>query len=500
MTVNPKKEGAAAGFQPSAELLEGSSKWVEAVYAPSEIASMSGNPLVEALPPIRSESNWMTQLLSLPAFDPAQLLDPAHVRAYYVADLKHVFIATPRHAEVGQRIDQLLRWGYSNRSPLSAERAKETSQLYAQMQSAGKPAKLTFNQTVPICSYSLIGTSGMGKSTTVEAVLNSYPQYIFHPKHHFHQLVWLKVDCPSDGGVKELALAILDAIGRALGAPEVAAVPASMPTWKLTRKALLLIRTYGLGILVIDEIQNLSIKKSGGREVMLNFFQELINLVHVPVMLIGTFKAQSVLNLDTRHARRIGTAGAACWKPLQFGAEFRLLVDELWKYQWLTKPTAPTEEMVKTVYDETQGVRGFVVDMFLIAQLKALRKGESELTPQRFIDVAREDFSFLQPALRAVRSRDPGRLRKFEDFAGYSIDDLVDAEKSRYANQSGSRPSDEQTMLAVAARNVCTSLDISESTARGLVMQVLNAGHKTAASLARAAIAAHFGALQKDAE
>ncbi len=52
-------------------------------------------------------------------------------------------------------------------------------------------------------------------------------------------------------------------------------------------------------MLIIDEIQSLSLAKSGGgAEKMLNFFMTLINTIGVPVVLIGTNKAMSVLHLN----------------------------------------------------------------------------------------------------------------------------------------------------------------------------------------------------------
>ena len=51
-------------------------------------------------------------------------------------------------------------------------------------------------------SYSLIGCSGSGKSTTLQRILNLYPQVIYHEKYNFTQLVYLKIDCPHDGSLK----------------------------------------------------------------------------------------------------------------------------------------------------------------------------------------------------------------------------------------------------------------------------------------------------------
>src|SRR5690606_18051554 len=57
---------------------------------------------------------------------------------------------------------------------------------------------------------------------------------------------------------------------------------------------------HGLGVLIIDEIQNLSLAKSGGAQSLLNFFVTLVNIIGLPVILIGTMKALEILQGDFR--------------------------------------------------------------------------------------------------------------------------------------------------------------------------------------------------------
>ena len=51
---------------------------------------------------------------------------------------------------------------------------------------------------------------------------------------------------------------------------------------------------HAIGLLVIDEIQHLSVNKSGGAEKMLNFFVTLVNTVGLPVVMVGTPKARFI--------------------------------------------------------------------------------------------------------------------------------------------------------------------------------------------------------------
>lgn len=77
---------------------------------------------------------------------------------------------------------------------------------------------------------------------------------------------------------------------------------------------------YGVGILVIDEIQHLLHAKND-KEDMLNFFVTLSNTVGVPTVLIGTSKAQQLFKGNFRQARRAASEGSIIWDRMNEDSE-----------------------------------------------------------------------------------------------------------------------------------------------------------------------------------
>ena len=69
--------------------------------------------------------------------------------------------------------------------------------------------------------FCIIGPSGIGKSTSVEKTLLSYPQVILHKSIKgmgmLKQLNWLKLECPSDGSLKSLCIDFFHTIDLILG-------------------------------------------------------------------------------------------------------------------------------------------------------------------------------------------------------------------------------------------------------------------------------------------
>lgn len=87
------------------------------------------------------------------------------------------------------------------------------------------------------------------------------------------QIVWLKLDCPHDGSIKGLCFQFFEAIDRALGTDYFPRYTKSRYTVDVLMVLMTqLVNLYQIGILVIDEIQHLSLAKGGGSEKMLNFF------------------------------------------------------------------------------------------------------------------------------------------------------------------------------------------------------------------------------------
>src|SRR5690606_8545365 len=71
-------------------------------------------------------------------------------------------------------------------------------------------------------SLSIIGISGIGKTTAIERLLLMYPQVIKHSNYEGQmfnrtQITWLKIDCPYDGSLTTLCQSFFKAIDDLLG-------------------------------------------------------------------------------------------------------------------------------------------------------------------------------------------------------------------------------------------------------------------------------------------
>jgi hypothetical protein len=188
--------------------------------------------------------------------------------------------------------------------------------------------------------------------------------------------------------------------------------------------------THFLGLLVIDEFQNLSVAKGGGDEKMLNYFVELVELIGVPLLLIGTYKAIGLLSKTMRNARRATGDGYLEFKRhAPDSVEWRLLVYGIWYYQWVKSPIALPdlkgdpelirefdEKIVYPLYDLTQGITSVLVIIFMQAQWRALRADEETIDEALLKETYNECLKILHPALNALRSGKLEDLKSFDDL------------------------------------------------------------------------------------
>jgi|GEM_PF-4556872 len=190
-----------------------------------------------------------------------------------------------------------------------------------------------------------------------------------------------------------------------------------------------LMATYSVGIIVIDEIQNLSVKRTDSRDEMMNYFQTLCNTFKLPIMLMGTIKAMKLLQPDLRQARRNAALGAFTWERLRNDKAWELMLGSLWEYQWLEEPIELTESMANMLYEETQGIVAVLSNAFILAQLRALRNKQKKLSEDLFKWVIKKDMAPIQPMIKALQSGDPRRIARYEDIELIDFDSLVEREQ-----------------------------------------------------------------------
>ncbi len=405
----------------------------DAKYKDQIIDEYSDNPFIEALPDIFTEDDVIDRFSVIPRIDDKDRSMENNFRYHIIKRAKNFVQPLPIHFIVERRLSTLIRRGYLARNPLDKSYFERLRILNEIRDNKEYDEELINERLSNIRStadsMAIIGISGIGKTTAIERLLLMYPQIIKHEgykEQNFSraQIVWLKIDCPYDGSLSTLCKSFFKAIDDLLDTRYLEKFGYSN---RVTSSMMLhmtsLASIYGIGVLVIDEIQHLLNAKNDMEE-MLNFFVTLSNTVGIPTVLIGTSKAQKIFKGNFRQARRAASEGSIMWDRMTIESEeWNFFLESLWDFQCLREYT-PLDKKVKEVfYDECQGITAVAVNLFILAQERALSEGKEKLDVSIVRGTAKDDLHMIQPMIKALRNNNMGEVMKYEDIS-INLDDI----------------------------------------------------------------------------
>jgi len=418
--------------------MERPNHFVTASYQQTGIKRYDGNPFIEALPPILSVAQTGKSIRGQVEFRIAdRLADPKSRMHMVVSLLDDYFQPLSQHVLLQEKIDMMLRMGYVGRNISDGSLNRKLQEGYELIKSGGEATANFAVEKTTARSMSLVGISGGGKTSSLERVLETYPQVIYHEQQNFFQVTYLKIECPSNGDLESLCLNFFSAVDNALDtdyerryAKQRLSVPKMLALMRQTANH------RAIGILVIDEIQRLSQVRSGGKEQMLEFFVELVNTVGIPIVLVGTPKARPIFELELQSGRRSVGLGSIYWETIpqyvtktgekKLNPNWVRLSENLWKYQWLKYGDAPlTDEIRDCWYDLSQGVLDIVVKLFVLAQLRAIANKKERITTGILESVYKQELKPVHPMLNALRSGDADKIIKYSDMRVVDLDKRI---------------------------------------------------------------------------
>ncbi|MFT9820811.1 ATP-binding protein [Lysinibacillus sp. NPDC056185] len=406
--------------------LENGIKVQKAEYLEQENIEYSGNPLIEALPPILSKEEAFEQLSFLPLYHENERNVSNHHRYHSLLRLSRFYQPINQTLNLEQRFSGFIRYGYVSRNPLQKKHVQVLNELHSRLinkEGLGLPPDIRSSAS----SFTLMGFSGIGKTSAIERILSLYPQVILHQEPiNSIQIVWLKLNCPHDGSLKTLCMDFFQKIDVLIGTNyfEKYGKRTNSISSMVTRMGQVA-RIHFIGALIIDEIQHLLSASGVASEIMMNFFVTLVNEIGVPVMFIGTMKAKVLLQKDFRQARRSSGQGDMIWQQMKQDDDWEVLITSMWDYQWTKERTELTSELFNTIHEESQGIVDVAVKLYLLAQVRAIDSGLEKITSQLIQKVAKRDLQILQPMLKALKSGDPREIAKYEDIVPINIEEYI---------------------------------------------------------------------------
>lgn len=392
----------------------------------------SGNPLIEALGPIQTESEIRDRMARTPPLPTPEEVSRRELAMHRLNSLKELNVVTVDALKIGLTVSIAVREGYRYRHPADP---KTTALI------RGRPLAGDLPETPMV---SIVSVSGMGKSRAISRALASqFEQIIEHPTYPgvvgtFDQLVYLKVDVPGTGKLIDLARALMIETDRVLGTEEFNEMlslrkPAPMAMFNAWLRVA---RRQSLGMLALDEINNLfkpeprkvRLAKVGRaaapvlrlvEEETLRCMLTIANTWRIPLVFLSTPEGMEAMSSRFAVAQRMCLDGHHHIRfphSAEDANTLGLYLPALQNYQYLPKPLKIGPAEAGELFELTGFVPRILFAAWRLGQRVALEAGSRSFTMDHIRLAMQTYLAPLQAPIAALQSNDPMRMRRYQDL------------------------------------------------------------------------------------
>lgn len=224
-------------------------------------------------------------------------------------------------------------------------------------------------------SFTIVGVSGIGKSSAISRAISVISKEEHTQQNSTKVISFLTVQTPGDSSLKGLLLEILRSIDTILDTKYYTDAIRSRSTVDMLIGSVSQVCLNHVCVLIVDEAQNLVGAKNGQN--LVNALVQLINNSGISLCFVGTPECNVFFESAFQLARRsVGLSYSA----LAYDDYFRSLCQTLFFYQYTTKASALTEDMVSWLYLHSGGITAVVAGLIYAAQEIAILEDIEELS------------------------------------------------------------------------------------------------------------------------
>ena len=214
-------------------------------------------------------------------------------------------------------------------------------------------------------SFTIIGSSGIGKSSAISrAITIATENSVIEMEEPFCKIIpAVVVQCPFDCSVKSLLLQILRQIDMELDTHYYDMAVRARATTDMLIGSVSQIALNHIGLLVVDEIQNIVNHRQG--KSLVGMLTQLINNSGISICMVGTPEAEVFFeSVDYLARRALGLRYGSC----EYNAYFREFCIVLFQYQYIQEESDLSDSIIQWLYEHSAGVLAVVVSLIHDAQ------------------------------------------------------------------------------------------------------------------------------------
>lgn len=341
--------------------------------------------LSSKLPPMLAGKELLSALEVLPEYDESIRNADVATRLMALSDLYGFYLPSQMSVEIYSRLYLAL---------LQSLQKKQTSLAVQQQMQNYRAIKNQPHSGIigGADSFTIIGASGIGKSAAISRAISliTEDRIITLDNPYTTIIPCLAVQCPFDSSVKGLLLEILRKVDEHICSNYYENAMRVRATTDMLIGSVSQVALNHIGLLIVDEIQNVVNSKNG--KSLVGMLTQLINNSGISICMVGTPESAVFFEQAMQLARR--SVGIQ-YGRLDYDEFFRYFCESLFSYQYTKNKSELTEGIIEWLYEHSAGIISVVVSLVHDAQEIAILNGKEVLNLESLNTAYQQRLSML---------------------------------------------------------------------------------------------------------
>lgn len=367
--------------------------------------------IIRILPPMRAGEDLFSALEVLPKYEESIRGADVPVRLMALSDLYRIYVPSQMSLEIYSKMYlALLRSLQKKGTKLAVQQKNQNYRAVIQQEYSGIMGGSD--------SFTIIGASGIGKSSAISRAISliTENEVIAVENPYIKIIPCICVQCPFDSSVKGLLLEILRKVDEMIDSKYYQNALRARTTTDMLIGSVSQVALNHIGLLVVDEIQNVCNSKNG--KSLVGMLTQLINNSGISICMVGTPESAVFFEQAVQLARR--SLGLR-YDVMEYGEDFRKFCEIVFSYQYVKTRTEITDGIMEWLYEHTSGNISVVVSLIHDAQEIAILNGNEVLNLETLNEAYQKRLSMLHGFIHMEQRKQTSKPKKKVSVASAGV-------------------------------------------------------------------------------
>lgn len=351
------------------------------------------NEIIRQLPKLKTGEELKQALTVLPEYGEHIWEEDESIRLMALSDIYKIYLPSSMTTEIYSKVYLSMLRSLQKKNTKSA--VIQRNENYRQIQNQSYRGIIGGSD-----SFTIIGNSGVGKSSAIMgSIAVATDNLILEIEHPYMRIIPCVIcQCPHDCSVKGLLLEILRKVDEILDSQYYEQAIRARATTDMLIGCVSQVSLNHIGLLVVDEIQNVCNHRNGTN--LVSMLTQLINNSGISICMVGTPESTKFFEKEMQLARRsLGLQYGA----LEYNEYFKYLCETVYSYQYVKNRTEISDMVIEWLYEHSSGLVSVVISLIHDAQEIAIMTGKEVLNIET-LDIAYQErmkmlHGYIQPSI-----------------------------------------------------------------------------------------------------